>query len=145
MKPRAIHTPRVRLARWQQALVFAVLAALLASGVVWLVFQFLVAPELMGAHPAQVWSLRIHGGLAMGALVVVGSVLPHHALAAWRLRRNRTSGGAMLAVLLALTVTGWLLYYAGSPALRDAASWGHWLVGLATPLLLAWHWLQRKR
>jgi hypothetical protein len=138
-------TPRVRLAGWQEALVFVVLAGLLASGVVWLVFQFLLAPELMGAHPAQAWSLRIHGGLAMLALLVVGSLLPHHALAAWRLRRHRVSGGAMLAVMAILAITGWLLYYAGSPALRDAASWSHWLVGLAVPLLLAWHWLQRKQ
>ncbi|MGM9480351.1 DUF4405 domain-containing protein [Roseateles sp. NT4] len=135
----------MRLTSWHQLMVFAVLAGLLASGVVWLVFQFLGEPEVMGMHPAQAWSLRIHGGLAMLALVVVGSLLPHHALAAWRTGRNRLSGGTMLALLALLALSGWLLYYAGSPALRDAASLCHWLMGLATPLLLAWHWRQRRR
>ena len=137
--------PTLRLTGWHQGMVWAVLAGLLASGAVWLVFQFLVEPGDMGLHPAQAWSLRIHGGLAMLALVVVGSLLPHHALAAWRIGRNRLSGGTMLAALTLLAVSGWLLYYAGSPALRDTASLCHWLLGLATPLLLGWHWLQRRR
>lgn len=141
---RPVDAPRVRLSGWHQALVFTVLAALLATGIIWLVFQFITAPELMGAHPAQVWSLRVHGGLAMVMGVVAGTLMPRHVATAWRLRRNRLSGSAMLALLLLLAVTGWLLYYAG-PEWRDAASWAHWVIGLVLPVALAVHWLQRKR
>ena len=137
--------PRIRLARWHELLVLAVLAGLLATGVVWLVFQYLVAPNPMGMHPVQAWSVRIHGALAMAMLLVCGSLLPNHVSVAWRSRRNRRSGSLMLAALLGLAVTGWLLYYASSEALRDVSSLCHWIAGLLLPALLGWHLLQRHK
>lgn len=137
--PRPAAAP-IRLAAWQESTLLAVLAGLLASGAVWLVFHHLVpVRDDMGTHPAEAWSLRLHGGLAMAVLVMVGMLLPTHMLPAWRRGLNRASGGTMTVTMALLTVTGYLLYYAGSPALRDIVSGLHWGVGLGLPVLLGLH------
>ena len=41
--------------------------------------------------------------------------------------------------MLLLTVTGYLLYYAGDENTRPVISAAHWILGLAVPALLAWH------
>ena len=116
------------------------LAALLLSGAVWLVFHHLLAtPDDLSPHPAEAWSMRAHGALAMAALLVVGGLLTQHSLPAWRRGLNRASGAWMAGTMLLLTITGYLLYYAGTPALREPMSWLHWTVGLAVPLLLGLH------
>jgi cation transport ATPase len=141
-----LHRPmKVRLAGWHEVLVHAVMLGLVASGAVWLLFQYWLAPDAMGTHPAQAWSLRVHGALAMLTLVVAGSLLPVHATGAWQQRRNRRSGTLLLLVTTTLAVTAWGLYYAGSPELRAAASLVHWVVGLLTPLLLCVHVLLGRR
>lgn len=135
-------TGPIRLTAWQESTLLAVLAGLVASGAVWLVFHHLVpVREDMGTHLAEAWSLRLHGGLAMGALVLLGMLVPTHLLFAWRRRINRGSGGVMAGAMVLLTVTGYLLYYLGSPALRDVASLLHWVVGLVLPGLLGLHML----
>ena len=136
----------IRLSPRREALVCAVLAALLASGAVWLVFHHLlaVAGEL-SPHPAESWSMRVHGAFAMAALLVVGGLLTQHSLPAWRRGLNRASGAWVAGTMLLLTVTGYLLYYLGSPALRETTSWLHWTVGLAVPLLLGLHLLKAGR
>lgn len=129
-----------RLSAAHEALVYAALGGLLASGAVWLVYHYLIPHgEVMVTHPAETWSLRIHGALAMAALLLIGSLLRQHAAPAWQRRINRASGSVMLGAMLLLTLTGYLLYYAGSEALRDTASWLHWGVGLAMPAVLGLH------
>lgn len=123
-----------------ETLVCAVLAILLLSGAVWLVFHLLLASdEAMVTHPAESWSLRVHGAFAMFSLALMGSVVALHAAPAWRARRNRISGGVMFGAMLCLGLSGYLLYYAGSPAVRDATSIVHWVVGLLLPLCLLLH------
>ena len=136
----------IRLSPRHEALVCAVLAGLVLSGAVWLVFHHLLAPaDALAPHPAEAWSLRVHGALAMVTLLLLGGLLRQHSLPAWRRGLNRVSGAWMAATMLLLTVTGYLLYYAGSPALREAASWLHWGAGLGVPLLLGLHMLKAGR
>ena len=149
MRPRASPPPAsltslgpIRLPLWQETSLCLLLAGLVLSGSVWLVYHHLVPlASDIGAHPVEAWSLRLHGALAMAVLVFVGMLLPAHAWPAWRRNLNRGSGGVMLAVMLLLTVTGYLLYYAGLPAIRETASWLHWGLGLAVPALLVAHML----
>lgn len=130
----------IRLPRWQENALLGVLTGLVVSGSVWLVYHHLLpARDDMGTHLAEAWSLRLHGGLAMAVLVLVGMLLAGHVLPAWRRRLNRGSGGLMLGAMAVLTLTGYLLYYAGSPSLRDAVSVLHWGLGLAVPVLLVLH------
>ena len=139
-------TGPIRLAGWQESMLLAVFAGLVASGAVWLIYHHLVpVRDDMGTHPAEAWSLRLHGGLAMAVLVLIGMLLPTHVLPAWRRRLNRGSGGVMMGTMVLLTVTGYLLYYAGSLWLRDAVSWLHWGVGLALPVLQGVHMLRGGR
>ena len=145
MKPTPTQDVSVRLTAWHEVLVLATLVGLLVSGLVWLLFQYVFAPELLGTHPAQALSMRAHGAFAMVMLLVVGALLPHHVSGAWRARRNHRSGTLLLAATLLLGGTGWLLYYASSPALRELSSACHWVAGLVMPLLLAWHLVQRHR
>jgi hypothetical protein len=41
--------------------------------------------------------------------------------------------------MLALTLTGYLLYYVGAEAVRSVMSVVHWAIGLGLPLLTGWH------
>ena len=140
LAPRPGAVGSIRLSPRHEAWVCGVLAALLASGVVWLVFHYLLAsPDDLSPHAAEAWSMRVHGALAMATLLMVGGVLTQHSLPAWRRGLNRASGAGMAGTMLLLTVTGYLLYYAATPALREATSWLHWTVGIALPVLLGLH------
>lgn len=130
----------IRLGRWHEAAVCATLIGLTVTGALWLVYHHLVPlAESFATHPAETWSLRLHGALAMIALVLLGTLFQRHVVNAWQRGRNRGSGGAMAALMALLTLTGYLLYYAGSPTLREWTSWLHWGTGLALPLLLVLH------
>jgi hypothetical protein len=41
--------------------------------------------------------------------------------------------------MLLLTITGYLLYYAGDEDTRPLISAAHWILGLAVPAMLVWH------
>ena len=132
---------RIRLSRRHQAWVYASFGLLFLSGVVWWALGLFPAASEFGdvPHPLRPWMIRAHGGLAMLALILIGTLLPGHSLKAWRANLHRFSGGALLALVGVLTLTGYLLYYSGSDELREACSAVHSWVGVALPLLLAWH------
>jgi hypothetical protein len=90
-------------------------------------------------------SMVIHGAAAMVVLALAGATFALHVPAAWGERRNRTSGMFMVTVLVLLAVSGCLLYYAGSEAVRSAASIGHWVVGVALVPIIAWHAISARR
>jgi hypothetical protein len=50
----------------------------------------------------------------------------------------------MLAISALLTLTGYLLYYAGAETARDIASYVHLTLGLALPIVLALHLVKPK-
>jgi hypothetical protein len=138
----------IRLGYWHQFAVYAATAALALSGLVWLVCHFVLAtPRDFGpqAHPMEPWVLRVHGAAAMAGLIVYGSLLPIHIRRAWTLRRNIVLGIGLIAIMLILTLTGYLLYYAGGEHSRGVISALHWAVGLAVPALLAWHVVSGRR
>lgn len=117
---------------------FAALVAL--SGLAWLYGHYADGPRWLTAL-----SLEIHGGAMMVLLVLAGSVIALHAPTGWREEKNRRSGLALSALLLVLGTTGFLLYYLGNEEARTAASVVHWIVGLASALVLPFHaWLGRR-
>ena len=142
LTPLARRTDSIRLGRWHQAAVYGATAALALSGIIWLVLHyFLAAPGEYGPpiHPLEPWMLRLHGAAVMAALIIYGSLLPGHIRRALSIRRNTALGIGLIALMLLLTVTGYLLYYAGDENARPLISATHWLVGLAMPALLVWH------
>jgi len=132
----------IRLGPWHQGAVYGATAALVVSGIIWLVLHyFLTVPGEYGpqSHPLESWMLRLHGAAAMAGLIIYGSLLPVHIRRAWSIRRNIVLGIGLVAIMLLLTITGYLLYYSGDENTRPVISAVHWILGLAVPALLAWH------
>jgi hypothetical protein len=123
-------------------------AALFASGALWLLFHYFVHTHGQfgeTAHPLEIWWLRLHGGFAMLALVVLGSLLPVHVRRGWHLRKNLLAGWTLGLLALLLIASGYGLYYVGNETTRPWISALHWLFGLAAPLVLTWHvWRGRQ-
>ncbi|HTL67056.1 MAG TPA: hypothetical protein VL200_05295 [Lacunisphaera sp.] len=139
---------QLRLGPRLRAWTYATLGALFVTGVAWWSLELWGRVETEfgpAAHPAGPWLLRFHGAAAMIFLVLIGWLLPSHVRRGWQARRNRRSGGGLLASLGALTLTGWLLYYAGSEPLRAVATTVHRWLGLILPLLVVLHvWIGRR-
>ena len=89
--------------------------------------------------------LKLHGAAAFATLIAVGAMSAHHARRGWLLARNRASGTLVIAILAALIVTGYALYYVVTDITREPVSIAHWVVGLALgPLLIAHVTLGRR-
>jgi hypothetical protein len=119
--------------------------ALWLSGLGWILFHYFVRVKSEfgpGPSPYEPWWLKIHGAAAFGALFTFGILWALHVLKGWVSGQRRYSGGGLVALLIVLTVTGYLLYYAGSDELRSAVSLMHWIPGLALPLIYLIHRLQ---
>jgi hypothetical protein len=142
----------LRLSPRLRRFTYAVLALLFASGIAWWALARWGEVETEfgpGPHPLLPWLLRLHGAAAMLTLFLVGYLTPIHALRAWRARLNRTSGIGLVAALAVLTLSGWLLYYAGSEPVREVASASHVWLGWALPAIVVLHvWrgrIERRR
>jgi len=123
--------------RWFWYLVNSVL---LVSGLVWL-----VADQLKAGEDGETWqrvsssTLMVHGGTAMIALLVIGSLLDVHIVRAWRSGRNIGTGVLMLALNGGLIGTAFGLYYSGSDVARGWISAAHIALGLGLPLFVVVH------
>ena len=119
---------------------YAVFALLFATGGTWL-----VADRLKAGSDGEIWQeiaanlLMLHGGAAMVILFLFGALTPLHVQRAWRSRRNRLTGLAMVTFNSLLVVTSFGLYYAGSELLRPLLSDIHIGLGLCLPALLLIH------
>jgi hypothetical protein len=137
-----MNAPAIRLGRWHQTYLYSVGSILVVSGMLWLWFHYFVrvkgefGPTL---HPLEPWWLRVHGIAAAAFLIGFGTVLPGHVRRAWGTARNRVSGTIFFAAMMAMTLTGYLLYYVGVQVVRDNLAIVHWGVGLGFPLLTGWH------
>jgi hypothetical protein len=133
----------MRLAASLRYSLYAVTAVVFASGIAWLAARYVPVRRALPEGLASA-SMRVHGGAAMALLVLIGGAVALHTTNGWRERKNRASSVALSSVLIAITVTGYLLYYLGDESWRATASLVHWWLGLALPFLLAGHaWLGR--
>lgn len=132
----------LRLGTGHRRALYATFLGTWISGLLWLSFHYFFATEgEFGPTPhiLETWWLRLHGLSAFVFLIAFGSVLPIHARRAWQLDKNRATGLAMKGVVTWLAATGYALYYF---AAADNEAWLpllHWSVGLALPLILAYH------
>ena len=130
--------------RWS---IYAAFAVLFLTGAVWL-----VADWQKDVSPDEIWQqiaatmLMMHGGAAMVTLLLLGALIPLHALRAWRAAKNRVSGSVMATLNAALIMTAFGLYYLGSEMLRPWMSWIHIAAGLLLALWFPVHviWGRRK-
>jgi len=136
-----VHAFGLGIPHRRKAALYLAFAALFGSGILWLIFHyFLMRQGEFGLepHPLEAWCLRLHGAAAFVMLGFGGLLWGTHARPALLQSRWRNSGIAIVAVLVALAASGYLLYYASDDALRDGARLVHWLLGLtlALPLLI---------
>jgi hypothetical protein len=137
-----------RLGPRSRRAVYALGLLLLGSGAAWLMLHHFVrvagefGPE---HHPLEAWLMRLHGLLALPALVGMGALLPAHVLPAWRPRRRLGSGLVLLVACTALALGGWALYYVADDGVRDWVSVSHWGLGLGLPAALLAHILGARR
>ena len=125
-----------RLNRPFKAVVYLSFGGLLLTGTGWMYAQGRLADP--GWEPIPRLLMKIHGGAAMLALLVLGA-LTVHIRRGWKADKNRLSGALLIAVNLFLIVTGYGLYYAGGEALREWLSHWHAWIGLVSGGLLPAH------
>jgi len=140
-QPRPTHPFGLGLPHRRKSALYAALAVLFGSGMLWLVFHyFMLRQGEFGAepHPLEAWWLRLHGAAAFVVLWFAGLLWGTHARPALLQPRWRVSGILILVVLAVLALSGYLLYYASDDTLRDGVRLVHWLAGFAllVPLLV---------
>jgi len=129
---------------------YAAFAVLLATGVGWLLADYL-ADQMKDAASGEGWQtaaaylLMLHGGASMAALLLLGALFPLHIRRGWRMGRNRATGTAMVTFNAVLILTAFGLYYFGSELLRPWASRLHIGVGAILPVLFLVHILVGRR
>ncbi len=131
-----------RLGIIHRRLTYACFGVLILTGLGWLYFHYFLSVTTdfgQVPHPLEVWWLKLHGLVAMAALIIFGSLMPIHIRRAWHHRKNRGSGAVMVAAMIVLTLTGYGLYYIGGEELRPFISWAHWTLGSALMLMLMGH------
>lgn len=137
----------VRLSRWHEWLIYAATTLLFVTGGAWLLLdrfgkvQGEFGPE---PSPALPWMLLIHGTAAYAFTIIAAMLVPVHMRLGWKSGRNRPSGLLLVVISLFLLLSGLTLYYSTADTLRSAASLSHWVIGLATPLLILVHLLRGK-
>jgi hypothetical protein len=135
------------MAAWHRRLLYASGWALLITGMLWLWLhgpRYLDPDAAAEPSPLEPWLLRAHGAAALLAIFCWGGAVTQHVTSAWVARRHRSSGIGMLSVVLVLSVTGYLLYYASSDLLRVGASGVHWLIGLCAPVAILAHVIPQR-
>ncbi len=141
------NTRSARLARWQVLLLIISGTLLWLSGAAWLLLHYYgqVAGEFgPETNPLEPWFLRVHGLVLIPALLGFGGLFVVHIPKGWKNSYQRNVGVALTAVLAALIISGYMLYYVGDESLRDWTSLIHWVLGLAIPTLFIWHYLHAR-
>jgi hypothetical protein len=127
--------------------IYVAFAVLFLTGAGWL-----VADWQKDISTDDIWQqtvaylLMVHGGAAMVMLLFLGALIPLHVMRAWRSRRNRVAGSAMVTFNAILIVTAFGLYYLGSETVRPWMSWIHIGAGFSLSLLFPLHifWGRRE-
>ena len=136
-----------RLPRWQEWSIYLGFGLLFSTGVIWLLLDWFVrVPGEFGPehHPAQHWSIIIHGIAAYFFLATMGSLLPLHIKLGWILGQHRWSGSALAGTLLLLSLTALGLYYAADDLSLSWTSIVHWCVGLLALVTILLHVLRAR-
>ena len=143
------------LAHWQRRVLAATACLLSFTGLLWLVLHYAIGGPMEGLpHPAEAWTMRLHGAGAFAALFALGMLAAHHIPVGRRLAHRRHTrhmqrqyrSGLVLCVLAALLVaTGYALYYLVSESARPALGWTHAGLGVALLASGLWHRAHRTR
>jgi len=87
----------------------------------------------------------VHLIAAFLVIAVAGSLWTVHMQRGWRMKRNRITGSLLVAILVALGLTGAGIYYFGDETLSKWSSLGHTAAGLIVGLIVWWHMTHGKK
>ncbi len=138
----------LRLPKGQRYTLYGVSAGVWLTGAVWLVYHYFMqteGPFGFQKHPVEVVSLEIHGVFSFASLWIFGVLGWTHILRGWTSNWKRWSGGALVAVIAILIVTGLGLYYFVDRQWREWTSLAHWVLGLAALVFFFVHWLSKSQ
>lgn len=122
--------------------IWASFGLLAASGCLWLIARYALrtqGPFGELPSPLEPLSMKLHGVSLLFMLFFTGSVLHSHIRRAIRSHRNRVSGWLVIAMLVALSGSGEVLYYFASEQARPIWSEVHWITGLLFTLTFVLH------
>lgn len=136
---------RHALRPWVRRTIYTLMLALLLSGGLWMSVHFLAWPAMAQASmeglpsPWEAPLMKLHGAAMLGMVFIVGRLSGTHVLLGWRIKRRVWDGVALLALLGALALSGYALYYWVPDAWRDILGLAHGLTGLAALVGLWYH------
>ncbi len=146
--PKRPKNPRMPLPRWQRWGVYGLTSTLLISGGAWLIFEHFIRIESEFGTDHSPWQHRwlvVHGVAAMPMIWLIGVLWTAHIKRGWAQHKNRVTGGVLIAMFTALTLSAALLYYLSDDAWRSVSSAAHWVLGLALIVGLPGHiWWGRR-
>lgn len=127
------HHVNLRIERWHRRTIYSVLTLLALSGLVWLLARYWLRPVGQFGetiHPLEPLSMKVHGAAAMLTLFFLGSLMNAHIRRAIKAGRNLAAGWSVIAAMLLLIVSGYVLYYLAGESDRPVWSFLHWILGL---------------
>ncbi len=126
-----------KMPAWQKWFVLIAMLTCSLSGIAYLLgHQFFIQKDILGLHSV----LSCHGIAAMIATLALGTILPFHLNAGLKAKRKMVSGISQLGFLVALLISGILLYY-GPVAIRESIILTHWVIGLIFFVIFILHGL----
>ena len=122
-------------------LLYVSVLALIVTGVLYAIPRYadlygdldltpVVAPSLL---------MKVHGAFALWVTLLLGIIWQAHVRLRMRRPFNRRVGFTLAAILVLLTVSGYLLYYVGDRELREVTSLAHTALGAAVLVVIVWH------
>lgn len=146
--PRRAASGPVRLTRSRRTAVSLIGGGIWGSGMLWLALNYAApvrGPFGPEPNPFEPWALRVHGLFAFATMALLGLLWAVHIVNGWTSGRRRWSGATLVGLAGFLTLTGYLLYYAGGEQTRALVSVAHWSVGAAAAGIFLWHRPRRHR
>ena len=131
----------MRLGFWQKTAVFASVAGVGLSGLLWFILHDIAAGDF---GDAAYLLLTLHGASSYALLVAVGSLLPLHVRTGWRRGRNMVTGIMVTVIMAVLSISALMLYYGGEET-QGFAKWIHLVFGFGCFALFPAHALVRAR
>jgi hypothetical protein len=137
-----------RLLPLQRKAIYVITAALWLTGLQWWLLDRW--GEVDGAfgpakNPLQRPTLVLHGCLALGYLLLLGSLITVHIRRGWAVPRHRLQASVLLGAQILLIATAAGLYYVGHETARSWISIAHLAIGLSLAVLLPLHVVLARR
>ena len=123
--------------------VYLVFGGVWITGCAWLVLHWLFeTPDEFGIarHPLESTMLWVHGVLSIAFAYLFGWIMARHASEAWQQQKRRVSGGLLTTVILALSFSGFVLFFLTDSNWQAQSARIHEILGLVVTLFAVEHW-----